>query len=87
MLTAREVRNALGAGAADTVGKGKDGIIVRKGYFYRNGLDAETFKARVMARLMSEGLEPELCWTWAATFGSPFVGVQASPRAVTSTSS
>lgn len=44
------VRDALGT-VADTVGKGKAGIIARRSFFYRNGMTADKFAAQVNAAL------------------------------------
>lgn len=60
MLTAKEVRRALDAGEADSIGQGKEGVIVRRGYFYRHGMDSSKFEAAIMRRLTAAGLEPKL---------------------------
>lgn len=47
-----QVRNAIGHGA-DSVGQKKDGtIVVRRGYFYRHGMDSARF-ATTVAQLLS----------------------------------
>ena len=51
-----EVRNALAA-LADSVSKRKDGtIVVRRGYYYTHGQDAESFQLAVGAALMKAGI-------------------------------
>jgi hypothetical protein len=52
----KEIRDAL-AGVADTVGRNKQGqIVVRRGFFYRHGMDSEKFANRVRAALKAAGL-------------------------------
>lgn len=42
---------------ADSVGQKKDGtIVVRRGYFYRNGMDSARFATNVAALLADAGL-------------------------------
>lgn len=51
-----QVRTTLTT-VCDGVGKKKDGtIVVRRGYFYRNGMDSEKFAAGVTARLAAAGI-------------------------------
>lgn len=55
MLNVSKIRTAT-LGVADTVGKKKDGtFMVRRGYFYRNGMDAERFRDVVVKSLESHG--------------------------------
>lgn len=47
MSAVSRVKKALGA-LADSVGRKKDGsIIIRRGFFYRHGQDAESYKIAV----------------------------------------
>lgn len=51
----KEVRDAL-AGIADTVGRNKAGeLIVRRGFFYSNGMTSEKFSQHVQAALKAAG--------------------------------
>ncbi len=53
-----EVRKALELGIADSVSKRKDGtIVIRRGFYYRYGKDAEDFSLRVGAALRKAGIE------------------------------
>ena len=59
MLNVSKIRTAV-LGIADTVGKKKDGsFVVRRGYFYRNGLDGDKFKASVLVALKQHGFTAE----------------------------
>ena len=60
MLTAKEVRRALDAGEADSIGTGKEGVVIRRGFFYSFGGTAAKFEATVMSALKAAGLQPEL---------------------------
>ena len=56
MLTVKEVKEALGH-SVDQVSRKKDGsIIVRRGYFYRQGVTAEDFMLSTSERLNQLGL-------------------------------
>lgn len=56
MLTIKQVRAAL-ANNADTVGKNKAGaIVVRRGFFYRNGMDSQKFAHLIDHKLREAGL-------------------------------
>lgn len=47
----QKIKQAL-AGRADSVGKNKAGnVVVRRGYFYRNGMDADTFATQILNAL------------------------------------
>lgn len=49
----KEIRKAL-EHVADTVGRNKQGqIVVRRGFFYRNGMNSEKFAAKVSQALKS----------------------------------
>ena len=53
-----EVRKALEAGIADSVSKRKDGtIVIRRGFYYRNGKDAELFSLAVGTALKKAGVK------------------------------
>lgn len=55
MATVKQVKDAL-THHVDTVGKQKDGsIVVRRGYFYRMGMDSDKFAADVQ-RLLDTAL-------------------------------
>jgi len=42
---------------ADTVGKKRDGsFIIRRGFYYRHGADAESYKIAVCKKLMGAGV-------------------------------
>lgn len=60
MLTAKEVRKALDGGVVDSVGNGKEGVVVRRGFFYRHGMDAQKFEGVVLATLNAAGLQPTI---------------------------
>lgn len=51
----KQIREALST-VADTVGKGKTGIVVRRGFFYKMGQDSHKFAAKVNAALEKAGL-------------------------------
>jgi len=52
----KEIRDAL-AGVADTVGRNKQGqIVVRRGFFYRHGMDSTKFAAAVTRALKEAGV-------------------------------
>lgn len=47
--------------SVDSVGKNKDGnIVVRRGYFYRNGQDSGTFAENIKSRLIEGNLNVAL---------------------------
>ena len=53
----RAVKRALGQ-VADTVGKTKNGtVMVRRGYFFRNGASSQTYAARVADLLNAAGVQ------------------------------
>lgn len=57
MLTLKSIRAAV-THHSDTVGKRKDGsFIIRHGYYYRNGVDADKFAKAIEALLTAAGLE------------------------------
>lgn len=50
-------KNAL-CGVADSVAKKKNGnIIIRRGYFYRHGMDSDKFVGAIANRLKAAGIE------------------------------
>jgi hypothetical protein len=56
-VTIKQVRAALEIGV-DSIGKNKAGaIVIRRGFFYRNGMDCAKFTAKVDAALKAAGLE------------------------------
>lgn len=56
-ITVKQVRAAL-SHSVDTIGKTKSGaVVVRRGFFYRNGMSSEKFSARVAELLKAAGLE------------------------------
>lgn len=59
MLNVSKIRIATQS-IADTVGKKKDGsFVIRRGYFYRQGLDSEKFKNAVLKALKDHGFEAQ----------------------------
>lgn len=51
-----EIRDAL-VGVADTVGRNKQGqIVVRRGFFYRHGMNSTKFAAAVTRALQDAGI-------------------------------
>ena len=85
VLTVKQVRSALD-GCVDTVGKNKEGhIVVRKGFFYTKGMDAEKFGQVVLAKLMREGIGAQLVdvdCIWKAFRGSASVAQGSHFKAV-----
>ena len=60
MLTVKQVRSVL-EGYADTIGKNKDGhIVLRRGFFYTNGMSGEKFADSAMKRLAEAGIQTRL---------------------------
>ncbi len=54
----RSIRDALELGIADSVSKRKDGtIVIRRGFYYRHGKDAQDFALAVGAALKKAGVE------------------------------
>ena len=50
-ITAKEIKDAMFC-RADTVGKNKAGnFMIRRGFFYRNGMDSQKFATAVMEAL------------------------------------
>lgn len=59
-LSIKSVREALG-GMADTIGKNKAGeIVVRRGFFYTNGMTSERFGELCLNLLRKAGMTPRL---------------------------
>ena len=53
-----QVSNALHPFVADSVSRRRDGtIVVRRGYFYRHGQDAEDFQLAVGSALIKAGIQ------------------------------
>jgi hypothetical protein len=56
-ITAGRIKKVLDA-MADSVGKKRDGsFVIRRGFYYRHGADAETFKMAVCERLNDSGID------------------------------
>ena len=52
-----QVSNVL-ASLADSVSKRRDGsIVIRRGFYYRHGVDAESYKIAVCKKLNESGLQ------------------------------
>ena len=51
----KQIREAL-ATVADTVGRSKGDVVVRRGFFYKMGQNSEKFAAKVDAALEQAGL-------------------------------
>lgn len=70
------IRNAV-CGHADTVGKTKRGtFMIRRSFFYRNGMDSAQFAARILSTLTSKGMNVILVGSgekWAAFSGGQSV--------------
>ena len=57
VLISRQIRKVLG-GFVDSLGRTKTGTYrVRRGYFYRNGWDAQAFATRVSDALTIAGIQ------------------------------
>lgn len=58
MLNIARIKTAtVNIGIADSVGKKKDGtFVVRRGYFYRNGMDGQKFRDAIVKSLSLHGL-------------------------------
>ena len=56
MTTVKSIKTAL-SGIADSVGRNKAGnFVVRRGYFYRNGMDSDKFADRVVQTLAAANI-------------------------------
>lgn len=56
-FTAGRIKKVLDA-MADSVGKKRDGsFVIRRGFYYRHGADAETFKMAVCERLTDSNID------------------------------
>ena len=59
-ITAGRIKNILDA-LADSVGKKRDGsFVIRRGFYYRHGQDAEGYKIAVCKKLNDSGLDYSL---------------------------
>ena len=57
MTTIADIKRVAAGSIADTVGKNKAGnIVLRRGYFYRNGMDSDKFAHRVLTALADNGI-------------------------------
>ena len=60
MLTVKQVRAVL-EGYADSIGKNKDGyIVLRRGFFYTNGMSGEKFADSAVRRLARAGIQTRI---------------------------
>ncbi len=75
-----EIRNALDA-LADSVSKRKDGtIVIRRGFYYRHGADAESYRIAVCKKLNSTGIQysiKDYGEKWAAFRGGASLASQS----------
>ena len=59
-ITTSQVKNILGS-LADTIGKRRDGsYVIRRGFFYRHGVDADTYRIAVTKKLNESGIQYSL---------------------------
>jgi hypothetical protein len=59
MTTISQLREVLAG--ADSVGKKKNGtVMIRRGYFYRNGMNADSFLESVVQQLNNKGIKVEV---------------------------
>ena len=60
MITVKQIENAVGH-IADTVGKNRQGqIVIRRGYFFRNGCDSEKYANRISETLEAAGIKAKI---------------------------
>ena len=85
MLTVKQVRSVL-AGYADSIGKNKDGhIVLRRGFFYTNGMSGEKFADSAIKRLAEAGIAVRLVeadCVWKAFRGGASVAQGSHFKAV-----
>jgi hypothetical protein len=56
MVTVKEIRALLGSDV-DSIGRTKEGaVIVRKGFFYRNGMDSYKFAKQINDKLVAANI-------------------------------
>jgi len=59
-ITTGQIKNILGS-MVDTVGKRRDGsFVIRLGFYYRHGVDAEAYRIAVTKKLNGSGLNYSL---------------------------
>jgi len=76
MLTVKQVRDAVQF-SADSVGKRKDGkIVVRRGYFYRHGMDSAKFTS-IISKLVPAAVVVDSGDKWTAFNGGASVANQS----------
>ena len=85
MLTVKQVRSVL-EGYADTIGQNKDGhIVLRRGFFYTNGMSGEKFADSAVRRLAAAGIQTRIVDTaviWKAFRGGASVAQGSHFKAV-----
>lgn len=85
MLTVKQVRAVL-EGHADSIGRNKDGhIVLRRGFFYTNGMSGEKFADSAMKRLAAAGIQARIVDTatiWKAFRGGASVAQGSHFKAV-----
>lgn len=58
MFDLKSIRKVI---SADSIGKNKAGnIVVRRGYFYHNGMDSDKFACGVIAKLKLNGINAKV---------------------------
>ena len=79
-ITAGQIKKILDA-MADTVGKRRDGsFVIRRGFFYRHGVDADAYRIAVTKRLNESGINYSLKdWgeKWTTFRGGASVNAQS----------
>ena len=85
MLTVKQVRAVL-EGHADSIGKNKDGyIVLRRGFFYTNGMSGEKFADSAVRRLAEAGIQTRIVNTaviWKAFRGGASVAQGSHFKAI-----
>ena len=85
MLTVKQVRAVL-EGHADSIGRNKDGhIVLRRGFFYTNGMSGEKFADSAMKHLAAAGIQTRIVDTatiWKAFRGGASVAQGSHFKAV-----
>ena len=85
MLTVKQVRAVL-EGYADSIGRNKDGhIVLRRGFFYTNGMSGEKFADSAVKRLAEAGIPTRIVDTavlWKAFRGGASVARGSHFKAV-----
>jgi len=85
MLTVKQVRAVL-EGHADSIGRNKDGhIVLRRAFFYTNGMSGEKFADSAVKRLAEAGIPTRIVDTaviWKAFRGGASVARGSHFKAV-----